>query len=234
MRDFVRQFLTSAATTLDLGGPVALIAGERDGGEAARWMRRQFSGQMVLDCRVPGAHHADEELDLGRLPVENDSLQTLLCIDLLRRFEETAELLRLSLPLLAPGGLVLVTADIGDARPQAGLSRVLTPVGLERLVADLDAAILGWQGDPDFPSSIFLVASRGPVVPRFAHSAGRFIETFQWNQRLDASAPKWTGRFGRRCAACGRFAIVRRPPGPMIRPAFFCTCPARRTGKRRF
>ena len=103
MRDFVRQFLTSASTTLDLGGPVALLAGERASGEAADWLRRQFTGELVLNCQVPTLPNARRELDLGNLPVECDSLQTLLCLDLLTRFEETAELLQVSLPLLAHG-----------------------------------------------------------------------------------------------------------------------------------
>ena len=197
MRDFVRQFLAAAATTLDLDGPVALIATGRKSGEAGNWMRRQFAHQLALDCRVPSAGSIDAEIDLASLPVESESLRTLLCLDLLRRFEETAELLKLSLPLLAPGGMVLVTADIGSARPQAGSSRVLTPLGLERLVADMDAAILGWQGDVDFPNSLFLVACRSPVTPRFAHRAGRFIEAFQGTQPASAGPFRWPVRLWR-------------------------------------
>ncbi|HEY4313003.1 MAG TPA: hypothetical protein VGN12_26360 [Pirellulales bacterium] len=226
MRDFVRQFLTSASTTLELGGPVALLAGERASGEAADWLRRQFAGELVLNCQVPTLPNARRELDLGNLPVECDSLQTLLCLDLLTRFEETAELLQISLPLLAPGGMVLITADIGNERPQAGLSRVLTPVGLERLVADLDAAILGWQGDPDFPSSLFLVACRSPVAPRFAHSAGRFIEAFQWNQRLARARPPWIERILRWLQQWSAFRFAAPADGAADTTSFLLHLPS--------
>jgi hypothetical protein len=194
MRAFVQQFLDSAAATLDLAGPVALIADDSNSRIAGQWLRRQFAGQLVLDCRVPAGRSDDDELELGDLPVENESLRTLVCLDLLHRFEETAALLRLALPLLAPGGMAMITAQIGNARPREGLSRVLTPVGLERLVANLDAAILGWQGDPDFPDSLFLVACRSPVPPRFANNAGRFIDTIQSCQRVAAVEDDWSAR----------------------------------------
>ncbi|HVU88799.1 MAG TPA: hypothetical protein VHD36_15865 [Pirellulales bacterium] len=194
MRAFVQQLLDAARATLELAGPVALIADDSNGRDVAPWMRRHFAGQLVLDCRVPSGRRDDDELDLGDLPVENESLRTLLCLDLLHRFEETAALLRLALPLLAPGGMALVTANIGNARPREGLSRVLTPVGLEKLVAELDAAILGWQGDPDFPNSLFLVACRSPVPSRFANQAGRFIDTFQTSQRSVVIDDDWPAR----------------------------------------
>ncbi|MES1213788.1 MAG: hypothetical protein ABUL64_04300 [Singulisphaera sp.] len=197
MRAFVQSFLGAAAGTLELAGPVVLLASHRGGREAARWMRRQFAGQVALDCRVTTAPHGESEIDLGMLPVEHESLQSLLCLDVLRRFEETEDLLRRSLSLLAPGGMLLLTADTRGAHPQEGLSRVLTPVGLERLVAELDAAILGWQGDPDFPESLFLVACRSPVPDGFATRAGRFIEAFQASERAVPPSPSWSERFRR-------------------------------------
>jgi len=196
MREFVRQFVTAAADTLDLGGPVALLAPEA-AGEAGPWMRRQFAGHLALDCRVPTSKNELDEMALGTLPLGDESLRTLLCLDLLRRFDETADLLRMSLPLLAPGGLLLFTAHIGDARPQPGVSRVLTPLGLERLAADLDAAILGWQGDADFPDSLFLVACRSPVPAGFAQAAGRFIESFQATPQDIPAPPTWPVRLWR-------------------------------------
>ncbi len=194
MRAFVQQFLHAAVANLELAGPVALIANDGNSRGAAQWMRHHFAGQLALDCRVPAGRQDDEELDLGDLPVEKESLRTLLCLDFLHRFEETAALLRLALPLLAPGGMALVTAHIGNARPREGLSRVLTPVGLEKLVANLDAAILGWQGDPDFPDSLFLVACRSPVPPRFANFAGRFIDAFQSGQCTAPIQNDWSAR----------------------------------------
>jgi hypothetical protein len=191
MRDCVQQFLTAAAATLDLEGPVANVATDHSSSEARHWMRRQFAGKVALDCRVPATRFGDCELLIPSVLIERGSLRTLLCLDLVKRFDETAELLRYVLPLLEPGGLLLVTADIGDARPQEGLSRVLTPLGLERLTANLDGAIVGWQGDVDFPRSLFLVACRSPVPERFVHGAGRFIDSFRWQQLDPAPHPSW-------------------------------------------
>ena len=231
---FVQQFLDAAAATLELAGPVALIADDSNSRAAGHWLRGQFAGQLVLECRVPAGRRDDDEFELGDLPVENESLRTLLCLDLLHRFEETAALLRLALPLLAPGGMALITANIGNSRPQEGLSRMLTPVGLERLVANLDAAILGWQGDPDFPDSLFLVASRSPVPPRFANAAGRFIDTFQLSharQRSRTIGPPGCGSGSDVCSS-GQMRPLKRPvPPPAVS---YCICPARPTGARHF
>lgn len=198
MRTCVRQFLNAAVEHLDLAGPAALIAGADEDRESLHWMRSQFAGQMSLECRTPPRAAPDADIELGSLPIAPDSIRTLICLDLVSRFDETAELLMLALPLLAPGGMALVAADIGQSRPQIGMSRVLTPLGLERLVANLDAAIVGWQGDVDFPSSLFLVTCRAPVPTRFAHSAGQFIEAFQ--RSLTAAEPQipWLTRAWRK------------------------------------
>ncbi len=179
MRACVRQFLNAAVEHLDLSGPAAIVAGHDVDHETTYWMRGQFAGQMALECRIPPRAAPDADIELGSLPLAPDSIRAFFCLDLVSRFEETAELLELALPLLAPGGVALVAADIGQSRPQIGMSRVLTPLGLERLVANLDAAIVGWQGDVDFPSSLFLVTCRAPVPTRFANAAGQFIEAFQ-------------------------------------------------------
>ena len=101
------------------------------------------------------------------------------------------------LPLLAPGGIALITADVAHARPHEGLSRVLTPLGLERLVAELDAAIVGWQGDADFPRNLFLVACRSPVSAGFAERAGRFTDEFTSAVTTAARSTAWPARFWR-------------------------------------
>jgi hypothetical protein len=179
VRPFVQYFLTAAAETLDLQGPVAVIRSERCAGDTSAWARRRFDGQFLLDCRLAARTSVNSELTFEGMPIELDSLRTLLCVDLLCRFDETAEFLRLAMPLAKPCGLVLLTADVRGTRPQMGLSRVLTPLGLERLAADLDGAIVGWTGDVDFPDSMLLVACRSPVCSDFGARARLLIETFQ-------------------------------------------------------
>ena len=208
VRSFVRHFLTAAAATLDLDGPVAVIRSERCAGDASASARRQFGGKLILDCQVPARASIDSELSFAGMPIEPDSLRTMVCVDLLCRFEETAEFFRLALPWSAPGGIMLLTADVSSARPHAAVSRVLTPLGLERLVADLDGAIVGWTGDVDFPDSLLLVACRSPVHPDFAAHARSLIEAFQHEAR-DAADVSWpvhlwrllSGRGDKRSAA---------------------------------
>ena len=71
MRAVVRQFLTTAARTLELDGPVALIATDETASDAASWVRRHFAGKLALDCRVPSRRSLDAELDFQDLPSGN-------------------------------------------------------------------------------------------------------------------------------------------------------------------
>ncbi len=230
MREFVRQFVSAAADTLDLDGPVALLASDTAGG-AGDWMRRQFGNQLTIDCRIPANSKEVEEVALGSLPFEEESVRALFCLDLLRRFDESAELLRMSRPLLAPGGLLLFTAHIGDARPQPGVSRVLTPLGLERLAADLDAAILGWQGDADFPDSLFLVACRAPVPTSFAQAAGRFVEAFQTTKIVAPEPATWPVKLWRLWQAWRHGPVVSAPETSAAATSFLLHLPSQSNWK---
>ncbi|MBI2826265.1 MAG: hypothetical protein HYX69_16410 [Planctomycetia bacterium] len=190
MRDCVGRFLAAAVQTLQLEGPTAWLTGPDADGEAALALRRLLACETLVRCQLPAAALADEEIDLPHVPLAAESFGAVICLDLVRRLDEASGVLDVALAALAPGGMALMTVDTAGARPQAGLSRVLTPLGLERLVAGLDGAVVGWQGDADFPASLYLVACRPPAPPRFADSAGRFVDAFQ--QRAVASS-RWRG-----------------------------------------
>ena len=240
MRPSVDRFLQAAASHLDLHGPVALLRSGKRNADAADWMRRQFTGELMLDCRVANDAAPDEEIELGALPIEEESLRTLLCVDLLRRYEETAGLLAAVRPLLAPGGIAILTADVSHARPQEGLSRVLTPLGIERLVADFDAAIVGWQGDIDFPHNLFLVACEFPAPDEFAASAGRFINAYQssaaggpvsrWGARLWNALRRWSGRGAAATSSSGQPVnfLLHLPKDADWKEAIFDRAPRKR------
>jgi hypothetical protein len=85
MRAVIRQFLATAARTLELNGPVALIATDDTAHEAASWVRRHFAGKLALDCRVPSRRPRGAELSFHGLPIEQGSLRSLLCLDVVER-----------------------------------------------------------------------------------------------------------------------------------------------------
>jgi hypothetical protein len=194
MRECVRQFLNAATLGFELDGPVALITSDTTPYSVDASIAQLFEGASFTTCRVPTGQDSGEELLLPELTLAQNSLQVVICLDLVSRFDEAKDLLEQALARLAPGGLVLLTADIAQARPSVGLSRVLTPLGLERLVAQLDAAVVGWQGDVDFPKSLFLVAGPKPCDPQFAQRAGRFLEMFQASQSVTPPRKPWYER----------------------------------------
>ncbi len=205
MRECVRQFLKAAVQGFELDGPAAMVTTHATPYEVDAEVGRLFVGASFNCCRIPASDSPADELLFPELPLAPESLQAMVCLDLVRRFDEAQDLLDQALMRLAPGVLLLLTADIGEARPNVGLSRVITPLGLERLVSPLDAAVVGWQGDVDFPRSLFLIAGPSPCDPRFGQRAGKFLERFQASQ----SYPPARGpRFAR------LFAPWRRQAGP--------------------
>jgi hypothetical protein len=191
MRECVKQFLNAVAIGFELDGPAALIAADTTPYTVDASIAQLFSGGSFTTCRVPTSEDPADELLLPELTLAPESLQVLICLDLVRRFDEAKDLLEQAITRLAPGGLVLLTADIAEARPAIGLSRVLTPLGLERLVAKLDAAVVGWQGDVDFPKTLFLIAGPKPSHPLFAQRAGKFLELFQTPKSAPAATKPW-------------------------------------------
>jgi len=213
--------LSSAVQGFELDGPAALLTADTTSYEADATVGRMFGGTSFTSCRVPTSEDPADELLLPELPLATESLQALVCVDLVRRFDEAQDLLDQALQRLAPGGVLLLTSDIGEARPSVGLSRVLTPLGLERLVAPLDAAVVGWQGDVDFPKSLFLITGPSPCNPRFAQFAGRFLELFQTPAAPVASSQPWYARLLSRW----RSPTPASPPAPVESLSFSLNLP---------
>ncbi|HEY2837877.1 MAG TPA: hypothetical protein VGJ26_01925 [Pirellulales bacterium] len=194
MRRCVEEFLKAAVRGFELDGPAALVTADITPYGVDASVGQLFAGASFISCRVPTTDNPVDELLLPELPIAPESLQVLVCLDLVRRFDEAQDLLEQAMTRLAAGGMLLMTADIGEARPSVGLSRVLTPLGLERLVARLDAAVVGWQGDIDFPKSLFVIAGPKPCDPRFGQRAGKFLELFQASQAPQQVSAPWYAR----------------------------------------
>lgn len=191
MRKCVQQFLNAAVEGFELDGPVALITTDHSPRDVEACVGQMFAGASFTTCRVPASDDPTDELLLPELSLAPGSLQTIICLDLVRRYDEAKDLLEQSMTRLATGGVLLFSADIAEARPSVGLSRVLTPLGLERLIAQVDAAVVGWQGDVDFPKSLFLVAGSKPADPQFGQRAGKFLELFQAAQPSPQARTPW-------------------------------------------
>ncbi len=196
MRASVMRFVAAATRSLNLEGPVAWLAGPCSAADSGQWASQLLAGKVIVRCTLPIG--ASGEFDVPVLPLAAESVGTMICLDLVQRFDETAAVLDLAHERLASGGLLILSADVTKAQPEAERSRVLTPIGLERLVAHWDAALVGWHGSGDFPQSLFLIACRAPAPIDFSAGAGELMECFQRDMPQCAERG-WLDRF---IAAC--------------------------------
>jgi hypothetical protein len=97
--------------------------------------------------------------------------------------------------ILAPGGMLLVSVPM-DFRIHDYPSDYwrLTPACLARLLAPLDATLVGSQGVESYPHTVLGIGCKTPVSSRFARGANRLMEGYRaWLDDQQQQLP-WTTR----------------------------------------
>jgi hypothetical protein len=104
--------------------------------------------------------------------------------------------------ILSPGGTLLICVP-GAATPagrESGDWR-LTPRGLERLLAGMEARLLGWQGDESFPHTLYGIGFKPPLGNAVVPGTNRFLERFPARLDLLARRIGWRRRLKESLAA---------------------------------
>ncbi len=216
MRDHVRSFVQLAAESFAARGPVYefgsyLVDGEGSGGD----LRCCFPGREYIGCDMREGPGVDRIEDLGELNLPDGTARTIVCVDTLEHVFEVRRAADEMLRVLAPGGLIFIAAPM-DFRIHDYPSDYwrLTPSCLERLLAPLDATLVGWQGVDSYPHTVFAIGAKHPVSATFAQGSQRFMTAFQdWlreaeqqislRRRLKRQLLGWLRSKGeRRRAAC--------------------------------
>lgn len=206
MRDNVRAFVAATVEAFDLRGPVYEFGSYQvDGQQALADLRGLFPGRSYVGCDMRSGPGVDRVEDLAQLTLPDDVAETIICVDTLEHVFEVRRAVDELLRVLAPGGVILLAAPM-DFRIHDFPSDYwrLTPSCLSRLLAPLEATIVGWQGVESHPHTVLAVGCKSPVPERFARGLSAFAEGFQ--SRLDALAAtvpwprrikKWAGGWWR-------------------------------------
>ena len=125
--------------------------------------------------------------DLSTLPFSDGSARSVLCVGTLEHVFEPRKAVDEMIRILAPGGLFVVgTLGGGASARQPNHCWHFTPNSMQRLISNLDASIVGWQGPETSPHAVFGVGCKGPIDPAFVRCVNPFMQSLQ--RRLDKQA----------------------------------------------
>lgn len=199
MRDNVREFVRCAADAFALQGPVYEFGAYLPAGqEELADLRSLFPGERYVGCDLrpgPGVNRIE---DLAALTLADEAAHTIVCVETLEHVFEARRGVEEMIRVLRPGGVLLVAAPL-DFRIHDHPSDYwrLTPSCMTRLLAPLDAVLVGWQGSARFPHTVFGVAAKAPVPSQFVRGAGEFVRRMQrWSENAAGKQP-WQRRFKR-------------------------------------
>jgi len=182
MHEHVSAFLQSASEAFGLEGPVYEFG----------YSPVTNSAGAPLPCRDEPAKiekfEEPERLeDLVTLPYADGVARTVISINALEHTFEPRRAVEEMIRILAPGGLLLISSAASDQaceRPDCYWRP--TPCAIQRLLAGLEATLIGWQGTHPNIHTSFAIASKPPAPERFAADVNRFLDRFQ--RRLDEAA----------------------------------------------
>jgi len=188
----------------------------------------------------------DTELDrlekLERLPFPAAAARTVLCIDALQHVFEPRQAVEELLRILAPGGMLFLASTLEPSRLEhPDQYWRLTPRAIERLLAGLEATLLGWQGPDDSPHTVFGLGFKPPVPAEFLDVSNQFLDRFQartaaagqvgWRARLRRLATLARGRWAwRRLRDHSKTQFVVHAPvdAGQLKPRLLAGCLPRR------
>jgi SAM-dependent methyltransferase len=221
MREHLDAFIQSVSEAFPLAGPVYEF-GYGPGVDSQSGTTPQ-AGSLDGACfafREPGPGEIERLEDLVRLPFPDGAARTIVAIHALEHVFEPRRAVEEMIRILAPGGLLVLCSQSGAGSPES-VDRYWqpTPRAMQRLLAGLEATLIGWQGDDQDPHTLFGIAAKPPGGETFFVGAGRFLDGFQ--KRLNEAAEPfgWRQRLKHRLAAWRRsFQQVLAQVPPRGRP----------------
>lgn len=140
-----------------------------------------FAGPAEIGRDYDSIDHLE---DLSKLPFRDGSARTVICVGTLEHVFEPRKAVDEMIRILAPGGLFVVgTVGGGASARQPNHCWHFTPNSMQRLISNLDASVVGWQGPETAPHAVFGVGCKGPIDLAFVRGVNPFMQSLQ--RRLD-------------------------------------------------
>ena len=199
MHEHVHAFVEMASGAFELAGPVyefgfCPAAEPPEGGG----LRGSFPEAGYIGCELGEAARIDRLASLDRLPFPDGAARTVVCVNTLEHVFEPRKVVDEMVRILAPGGILLLCESAGPGGSETIDSYWRpTPHALERLLAPMEATLVGWLGGEQSPHTVFGLGGKGPVAGGFVRGVNRLINRLPARLQALAAQPGWTRRLRR-------------------------------------
>lgn len=181
MQSHHHAFVQSAIEAFGLKGPIYEFDFRPSNNREAR-----SSEQAALSELVQPAAQLYEDVEIDRLeqieslPFPDRSARTVLCIDALNYCSDPQQSTNELLRILSPGGVVLIAAA-AERRRLVGsrLPQQFSPYQFQRLLGQLEASMVGWQGEEQMPHTVYAIGCKPPVPESFVRGVSPFLDRFE-------------------------------------------------------
>jgi SAM-dependent methyltransferase len=162
-------------------------------------------GAPLVTTEEPGSHLPEPSDDgpedvsriqpldeMAQLPYQDGCAGTVACLNVLQHVTDPAAVAAEMIRLLAPGGILLVCSCTGGrSGANADLLWRPAPHAFQKLLAPLEATLIGWQGREGDPHSIYALGCKAPVSPKYLAGANRFLRDFRQTLAREQQAVPW-------------------------------------------
>ncbi len=130
--------------------------------------------------------------ELTHLPQKSGSVGTVACLNVFQHVADPRAVADEMIRVLAPSGVLLVCSCTGG-HPAANADLLWRPAphAFQRLLAPLEATLVGWQGREGNPHSIYAIGSKAPVTPLFLAGVNQFLKTFRHTLSRQQHSVPW-------------------------------------------
>ena len=130
--------------------------------------------------------------DMAQLPYRDGCAGTVACLNILQHVTDPGAVAEEMVRLLMPGGVLLVCSCTGG-RSAANLDLLWRPAphAFQKLLAPLEATLIGWQGREGDPHSIYALGCKAPVSPKYLAGANQFLKAFRQTLSREQRAVPW-------------------------------------------
>lgn len=185
MRPFVRAFVQDCVEQLPLRGPVVEIgARPAETQERIAFLRDVVGITPYVGCDIQPGTNVDVVTDIHRLPFADESIGTVVCVEVLEHVHDPIRAVEEIRRVLAPGGIAVLTSVMFmpvHAHPWDFWR--FTPEGFEKLLEPFESSLVVAHGYDLLPEGVYGVGVKGPDpdlgrhrLPRISYVADHWAD----------------------------------------------------------
>ena len=164
MRPTVREFVEDVAAHFPVTEPVVEIgARPAEGQERTAYLRDIFPGTQYIGCDIQAGPNVDQVEDIHRLSFDDDSVGTVICVEVLEHVHDPIRAVQEVHRVLRPGGIAVFTSVMFmpvHAHPWDFWR--FTPEGFALLLQPFEASVAFGYGMDVLPEGVYGLGVKGP------------------------------------------------------------------------